>query len=162
MKIGCFYLKLLGIRFILAILLMASMSNHIMAEKRIVEHDADHFNYWPRATDEELEQLRGGFILSNGVRIDLSLEKLVFLNDQAMHSSFFQLPKDGFLLQNGAENVVSDVVTPSLSSVIQNSLDDQVIRTVTEINIEVSNLQNLDLNNNSRVFTDFVVPGLQY
>ncbi|HRQ05176.1 MAG TPA: hypothetical protein PK580_04350 [Nitrosomonas halophila] len=123
----------------------------------------DSDNNWERATDDELDELRGGFILPNGVRIDLNLEKIVLLNGNELFSSYFQAPKDTLLLQNGIQNLVADsVITPSMGSFIQNTLDNQQIRTITEINIEISNLKNAEIiNSDHRVFTDFIMPGLQ-
>lgn len=125
------------------------------------EYLADRFdNNWPRASDSELAQLRGGFLLPNGVNIDLSIEKIISLNGVETFSSFFQFPENGFLLQNGVGDLAPDLAASALNSIIQNNLDNQVISTINEINLEVSNLQNLDLNDGSRVFTDQVVPNL--
>jgi len=45
-----------------------------------------------------------------------------------------------------------------LGSVVQNNLDNQVIRTVTDVNIAVSHLKNLDLNNSGMIFNNFILP----
>lgn len=125
------------------------------------EYLADRFdNNWPRASDSELALLRGGFMLPNGINIDFSIEKIISLNGVETFSSFFQFPENGFLLQNGAGDLAPDLASAALNSIVQNNLDDQVISTINEINLEISNLQNLDLNDGSRVFTDQIVPNL--
>lgn len=126
------------------------------------ENFVDRFDHnWPRASDSELEQLRGGFLLPNGMNIEFSIERVMSLNGVETFSSFFQLPENGFLLQNGDGNmVVPDLAASALNSVIQNSLDDQVISTINDINLEISNLQDIDLNDNSRVFTEQIMPNI--
>lgn len=116
------------------------------------------FSNWERASDSELEQLRGGFILPNGLSIDFSLERIVSLNGAVVSSSFFQLPGNALLFQNGDLNQASDLVRAPLASVIQNSLDNQMIKTMTDINIAISNFKNLDLNNRGMVFNSLILP----
>jgi hypothetical protein len=156
--------RVIKFRPLLAAIILSCFAVQVTAEDIIAYRPAfDQDNNWDRASDEELDALRGGFILPNGMRIDLNLEKIVLLNGNEIFSSFFQLPEDALMLQNGVRNMVSDsITTPALSSFIQNTLDHQQIRTVTEINIEISNIQNMELNNsNHRVYSDFILPGLQ-
>ncbi|MDD5578889.1 MAG: hypothetical protein PHY16_06350 [Methylobacter sp.] len=120
---------------------------------------AHRFDKWERASDSELDQLRGGFVLLNGMSIDFSLERITSLNGAVVSSSFFQLPSNVSLIQNGNLNQAPDLALSGLGSVIQNNLDNQMIRTVTDINIAVSHLKNLDLNNNSSmVFNNLIQP----
>ncbi len=113
-----------------------------------------------RASDSELDQLRGGFVLPNGMNIDFSLERITSLNGTVVSSSFFQLPDNALLLQNGAMNQSPDLAGAGLSTVIQNNVDNQTIRTVTDINIAVSNLKNMDLNNSGLVFNSLIQPNI--
>ncbi|MGR9013810.1 MAG: hypothetical protein ACU83U_09215 [Gammaproteobacteria bacterium] len=115
---------------------------------------------WARASDSELDQLRGGFVLPNGMNIGFSLERIVSLNGTVVSSSFFQLPGNALLLQNGGLNQSPDLVGEGLSSVIQNNVDNQVISSVTDINIAVSNLKNLNLNTNGMIFNDLIQPNV--
>lgn len=94
------------------------------------------------------------------MNINISIEKITYLNGVETFNSFFQFPENGSLLQNGIGNLALDVAGPALGSVIQNNLDNQLIKTINEINLEISNLQNLDLNHSSRVFTDFIMPNM--
>lgn len=113
---------------------------------------------WERASDGELDRLRGGFVLPNGMNIDFSLERITSLNGTVVSSSFFQLPENAALFQNGAMNQASGLADSGLSSVIQNNVDNQIIKTVTDINIAVSNLKGMDLNSNGMAFNNLILP----
>ena len=155
MKTTAFYQKSISSLFFLAIL---SAANSIMAKDMSEVAILSHFETWPRATDEELEQLKGGFILPNGVHVDLSLVKSIYLNGVETFSSSLKFPDDGLILQN----MGVDLGASALSSVIQNNLDNQLISAITELNVTISNLKALDLiDDSSRVFTDFIVPGVR-
>lgn len=117
---------------------------------------------WERATDEELAALRGGFILPNGIHIDMSLEKFIHLNDVLIHASSIQYPGEGAVLQAGMQNMIANSVTiPEVSTYVQNALDGQHIEALTKINIEVSNVRGVMANGGSqRIFADFLAPAL--
>lgn len=116
---------------------------------------------WSRASDSELDQLRGGFALANGVNIDFSLERLTTLNGAVVSSTSFRLPDDAFLFQNGGLNQAPVMTGSALNSVIQNNMDNQVIKNMTDINIAVSNLKNMDLNNRGMVFNNLILPNVR-
>lgn len=121
---------------------------------------AQQFDNWDRASDGELDQLRGGFALPNGTNIDFSLDRITSLNGSVVSSSFFQLPENASLIQNGTLNQAPELAMTGLGSVIQNNVDNQVIRTVTDINIAVSNLKGLDLNSSGAVFNNLIMPNV--
>jgi len=121
---------------------------------------AQRFDNWDRASDSELDQLRGGFALPNGTNIDFSLDRITSLNGSVVSSSFFQLPENASLIQNGTLNQAPELAMTGLGSVIQNNVDNQVIRTVTDINIAVSNLKGLDLNSSGAVFNNLIMPNV--
>ena len=100
---------------------------------------------WQIASNAELDSLRGGFTLPNGMVINFSLEKVIYRNGVEIFTSFFELPKNIQLIQNGNLNVAKDLSSSILNSAIQNNLDNQVIRTVNTINIDISNLKNISL-----------------
>lgn len=116
---------------------------------------------WSRASDSELDQLRGGFTLANGVNVDFSLDRVTYLNDALVASTSFQLPGNAALFQNGGLNQAPVMTGPALGSVIQNNLDNQVIKNVTDINIAVSNLKNMDLNSRGMVFNNLILPNVR-
>ena len=120
---------------------------------------AHRFDNWERASDSELDQLRGGFVLPNGMNIDFSFMRIASINGEQVSSTSFQLPDSVPLIQNGMLNQAPGLALSGLGSVIQNNLDNQIIRTVTDVNIAVSNLKNLDLNGTGgMVFNSFILP----
>lgn len=118
------------------------------------------FDNWERASDDELDKLRGGFVLPNGIIIDFSLERITSLNGSVVSSSFFQLPENAALLQNGSLNQSPALAGAGLGSVIQNNVDNQIIRSVTAINIAVSNLKNSALNSGGMAFNNLIQPNI--
>ena len=121
---------------------------------------ADHrLDNWERASDSELDQLRGGFVLPNGMNVDFSLARLTTINGAVVSSSFFQLPGNVSSVQNGAAlNQFPNMAGTGLNSVIQNNLDNQRIQSLTDINIAVSHLKNLGLNNSGMFFNNYILP----
>ncbi len=154
--------KILKAIFISTLIVTVSFSGQAFANKEL-DSPASHYSIsddWVRATEDELALQRGGFVLPNGMTIDISLERVVLLNGVETISSFFQFPENGVLLQNGSDNLVPDPIGSALSSVIQNNLDDQVIKAINEFNIEISDLQNVDFDNQD-FGIDSILPMLQ-
>lgn len=142
--------KILKALSLSVMLVSSSFASQALADEALNKSDSIATTYanWTRATDDELAQLRGGFVLPNGMIINFSLERIIISNDAQIFSSFFQFPENALLLQQGHNNFAPDSVSTALGTVIQNSLDDQVIKALNEINIEIGNLHNLGLNHN--------------
>ena len=99
---------------------------------------------WLKVSDTRLADSRGGFILPNGLIVDISFEKRIFRNGEETANSYFQTPSNLNLVKNGELNI------PGLSntlfqSIIQNDLDNQTLQTVNNINIDIKNLNNINL-----------------
>lgn len=112
------------------------------------------------ATDSELEIIRGGFVSNDGLEITFGIEKTVFVNGvlQAINTLNIQdwnskqsqtlsdqvLANMVILRQNGDNNsLVPNLVANSqggLFTYIQNSLDNTVIKNVTQISATVNSL----------------------
>ena len=151
-----FLLVILG-NFGFACQVLATEISNLNSDK----HFGDPFDSWSRASDSELEEQRGGFLLPNGVVIDISIEKVISQNGVETFSSYFQFPENNFfLLQNGDGIMAPDLNGSALASVIQNNLDDQIIRTINTINLEISNLQNVNSTDGSRIFIDQIMPNI--
>jgi hypothetical protein len=101
---------------------------------------------------EQLQETRAGFILDNGVQIDFNVtrhstidelgpgvEVLTNLPQGLNQASLSQITaaQDG---RNTNTRVISQTQDTAVFSVIQNSLDNQVIRDVTTVNIDIKNL----------------------
>lgn len=164
MKTESFYLIIKKTQYYLILFLLFCFAGQVYAENMDIELSTqDSFHQeWERATDKELSALRGGFILPNGIHIDMSLEKFIHLNDVLVHSSSIQLPGEGVVLQAGVQNLMPDMgVAPQMSTFVQSTLDSQHIDALTKINIEISNVKGAMLNDsNYRAFTEFLAPAL--
>lgn len=93
------------------------------------------------ATDQELATMRGGFMVDVGggqLLLSLGIERVTFINGELATATtpLANLPLQ--LVQNGPGNrfAVSGAVDlpPGTTALIQNSLDNQVIRNITLIN----------------------------
>ncbi len=124
-------------------------------------------------SDERLSQLRGGFVTSDGVEIHVGIEKIALMNGELqswLAMDFSKIPQSSIdvsklnnvasVVQSGAGNQMSqglrELVDSGVLSVIQNTLDDQKIQTLTELNINVSNVNNFHLPDLGRML-DFQV-----
>lgn len=122
-----------------AVWLLIGFTSQALASDLTAETDSALAN-WEAASDAELAELRGGFTLPNGMIIDFSLEKTIYLNGKESFSSVFQLPSNVALSRNGLQNLSQILANSGLRSVIQNNLDNQIINSITEINITLRNL----------------------
>jgi hypothetical protein len=114
---------------------------------------------WKAVSNEQLDTLRGGFESPSGMTVSFGLVRTVSINGDVVNRTSFNLPDvskitteqaravstaiaETRLVQNGGGNVVSDSVRSQLSggTLIQNSLNDQTIQTLTVINAGVNSL----------------------
>lgn len=111
------------------------------------------------ASDAELDAVRGGFILDNGMIINISIDRRVYQNGIETFSSHFESPQDLASLQAGTQNTESQFVDSLLNSIIQNTMDNQLIETISKIDIELRNsaIPNRDLSG-QEIFSQFIEP----
>lgn len=114
---------------------------------------------WVPVPAGELEQARGGFTLGNGLAVSFGLERLVSLNGNVVSRTSLQLAdvsrwtaaqaeqtrealSSVKLIQTGHDNIYLGVTPAQMAGgiVIQNSLNDQVIRSQTVISASVNSL----------------------
>lgn len=122
---------------------------------------------WLAASDRTLDQLRGGFDFGAGLVVTFGISRAVYINDQLVTSTSFQLSDlaklttaqagalgqqlgtQAQLVQNGPGNTVdAAAITVPLATYIQNTLNNQAIRTQTVIQAStngLSTLRNLNL-----------------
>ncbi|MFT7007749.1 MAG: hypothetical protein ACJAXJ_002286 [Colwellia sp.] len=96
---------------------------------------------WLQVSDTILAYSRGGFILPNGVIVDISFEKRIFRNGEETSSSYFETPSNLNLVKNGKLNIPG-VSNTLFQSIVQNDLDNQTLQTINNINIDIKNLNN--------------------
>ena len=123
----------------------------------------EDFTLLTPVSEEVLDSMRGGFQHHpDGPMMSFGIERSVFLNDKLINSTVLNIPDlsrladkagDAFtLVQHGGGNSVPHNLSslPPLTTVIQNSLDNQAIQSHTVINATVSALtwaRALDLGN---------------
>lgn len=112
---------------------------------------------WVPVNEEQLEQTRGGFVTPAGLEISLGIERLVSINGTVVartrfdisdlnHLSAEQLRQTSDallsvkLIQNGGDNIyqAGDTARTIGGVIIQNTLNDQLIRSQTTISSTVN------------------------
>lgn len=111
------------------------------------------------ASDAELDAARGGFILDDGMIINISIDRRVYQNGIETFSSHFESPQDLASLQAGSPTIEAQFVDSLLNSIIQNTMDSQLIETISKIDIELRNsaIPNRDLTG-QEIFSQFIEP----
>ena len=125
----------------------------------ITDLQLPNINQWTPVLNSTLASLRGGFMLPNGVIVDISFEKQVLQNGIETFNSYFQLPENFVLAANEDLIVTSGLDNTMIQSVIQNSLDNQILQTINSINIDIKNLNNVShAYSKIEFYTQFVLP----
>ena len=121
------------------------------------EFDAAPPDGWEAVDGSELDTMRGGFTTGGGLIVALGIERLVSINGQTVARTRFELAatgglagqaaaaarsalSDGALIQNGPGNVAPAMLSADAlgATIIQNTLNDQAIRSQTVINASVN------------------------
>lgn len=122
--------------------------------------------YWMPLPDERLADLRGGFDLDNGLKVSFGIERAVYINGALVTTTTLNVAGLGAatsgvapsqngvahgidsiganVIQNGQANLIQGIGganNPIAATVIQNTMDNQAIRSVTVINAAVNSLQ---------------------
>jgi hypothetical protein len=124
---------------------------------------------WDRVASASLGLMRGGFSTPAGLQLSLGIERLVTINGELVSHTNFQIADIGRisgaealrardavqamnLVQRGDHNLVGGELAARSGTFVQNSLNDQLIRSQTIISSSVNSLSMLkDLNFNGGV-----------
>ncbi len=117
-----------------------------------------NINQWEPVLDSKLAALRGGFVLPNGIIVNISFEKQVFQNGIETFNSYFQSPENLALVKNGEFNIASKLDNSMIQSVIQNNLDNQTLHTINTINIDIENLNKVIHTFSTNELYQFLLP----
>ena len=131
---------------------------------------------WRTASNEQLDKSRGGFSLDSGLNVSFGIIRTVTINGDLVSQIRFDLPDiasispdqarlvntalgDTGMIQSGSGNFIDPAAVMGLNggTVIQNSLNDQQIQTLTVINTGVNSLALLKSINTHDVLTDALV-----
>jgi hypothetical protein len=93
-----------------------------------------------------LDDMRGGFVTGDGVRLDVGVQKASYVDGMLQVQNSFRA-EDVALLENGfGGNITAgdlQNVTSAFSTLIQNNLDQKTIQNFTVIDVNVRNFGNL-------------------
>ena len=89
-------------------------------------------NEWMPVSDKSLASLRGGFVLDNGLIVDIQVNKQLLINGEQV-SGFTYTTTDTL-----AEDVAA-MMGNQLNPIVQNQLNDQILSSITNIDISISN-----------------------
>lgn len=128
---------------------------------------------WVAASDDELDDLRGGFEIDAGLMVSFGIVRSVSINGDLVSKTSFDLPDvsritaeqasmakaaiaQATLVQNGTGNFIDAGVRAQLegATLIQNNLNDQNIQTLTIINTGVNSLGLLKSINTQGILKD--------
>lgn len=118
-----------------------------------------HPGDWTAVNDDRLEETRGGFDAGSGLTVSFGIIRTVNINGDLVNRTSFELPDvtritadqarlvssamaDAGIIQNGSGNTIDPNVAAHLDTgtIIQNSLSNQNIQTLTVINAGVNSL----------------------
>ena len=127
---------------------------------------------WQPVDPARLAQMRGGFQLPSGMMLSFGIERVVFLNGELTARIAVQIPdvaritpeqaqaladfNRGMVVQIGEGNRF-DPAQVAGGLVIQNTLDDQDIRTLTRIEVGVDTLGSYQSLNANGALTDALI-----
>lgn len=112
----------------------------------------DEFHDWQVVTEAELGNTRGGFVFSNGAQIEIGIRRAGIVGNFDQFRTQFDLA-DNFQnktlsviypnLQMVEGNFVGAIEVPTSINLIQNTLDNQVVRSLTIVDVGIQNLGTL-------------------
>jgi hypothetical protein len=117
-------------------LAICTYGTHALSANEFTAH-----THWEPVAESALAELRAGFVLGNGVVVDLNFQKSIFRNGELASYSYFQTPQDFALLSKDQFSLQSILPTNSLNTVLQNTLDNQTLLAITNIDITIKNLE---------------------
>lgn len=142
-------------RLPLALSLLLAFPGAVLAET--ADDPASLFNADNAVASEALEEARGGFLIADGLTVTLGIERMVSINGDIVERSELQLGDIGKLaqgnglvssealgelrlIQNGVASALRGDADTSLlgGTIIQNTLNDQLINNQTTINATVN------------------------
>ena len=129
--------------------------------------EAEAGEMWLAVSHRQLDTLRGGFNLGDGLMVSFGISRVAYINEQLVASTTLQfgditrlsaqqaarlgqqLMLQPQIVQNGPGNALQEgAVSSPLATVVQNTLSDQLVRTQTVINVSsngLSALRNMNL-----------------
>lgn len=158
----------------LAFLLISAMTHHATAQ------DSDPASLHPHLSDAELSDLRGGFITADGLDISIGFEKTMYLNGVLLSTQTFNIGavslgqnsavEPGFtynsIIQAGSGNEISAGILEAMAAhggvtIIQNSMDNQVIQQINQLDVIAANFRNYSAPEINRMLEHMIIQSLR-
>jgi hypothetical protein len=108
--------------------------------------ESANFETLEAVDNDVLDNMRGGFVTGNGVRLDVGVEKASYVDGVLQVQNAFRLDDIALLEKGFGGNVsISDLqnVSSAFNTVIQNNLDQKTIQNLTVIDVNVRNIGNI-------------------
>lgn len=137
---------------------------------------ADGLETWQAVSDAELDDMRGGFLSAPGVEISFGIETSVLINGVLQTSTVFNVDDAAQALQDSASGAIVNLVqngpgnsfpaeglglSSGVLTVIQNSLDNQLIQNLTTIDVAVTVLDAFRSSNFTSALNQQLIDSLQ-
>ncbi len=126
-------------------------------EPQVQPRQAFEASDWHMAEDSVLDSLRGGFEVSTvnaGLAISFGFLRSVTINGELVSQAAFNLPDLSRISVEQAQQVSEALAGLGSTSVVQNSLNNQSIQTLTQIDAGVNSLGLLHSINSQGVLRD--------
>ena len=116
------------------------------------EQPDGYFPALQAVSEVELDAIRGGFLFSNGVQVDIGIQKSALINGAEQFRTQFNatealqsrlLDEANSVLQLGSGNTLNGLELTGGSVFIQNTLDNQMLENFTVIDVHIKNLDAL-------------------
>lgn len=131
----------------------------------------ENFPAWQAVGEDELEAVRGGFLFSNGVQVDIGIQKAAFVNGVEQFRTQIDvsegvqsriLNEASSVLQVGPGNTLNGLEISGGSTFIQNTLDNQLLGNFTVVDVRIKNLDALRQQPVPAFpsIQDFAIPGI--
>ena len=113
------------------------------------EQRDEYFPAWQAVSEVELDTIRGGFLFSNGVQVDIGIQKSALINGTEQFRTQFNatealqsrlLDEANSVLQAGSGNTLNGLELTGGSVFIQNTLDNQFLENFTVVDVHIKNL----------------------
>ena len=166
-------------KLVILSLYLAAVSSHgtvLTAE----DSGSFHATEWSPVTDQALDGMRGGFDVGQALTVSFGIVRSVTINGNLVTQTSFNLPDitkindeqakiaslaiaETGVIQNGIGNILTNGVRSELpaSTVIQNTLNDQTIQTLTVINAGVNSMGMLKSINTQTTLKDALLGSLK-
>lgn len=141
--------------------MLGVFGGQVLASDAVLVADQHPVYYGEALDDAMLDAFRGGFDMGNGLRISFGIMRSISINGELVSRTGFNFPDLKSMTPAQANHTVNTaeqvrVILPELTgaAIVQNSLNNQRISTLTEINTAVNSMALIKSMNASSTLQD--------